>query len=89
MKGLKNSDVLREYQDRIAESLLVYSITHYPQHLNKHAELITRLPELTRTCNIAKEALNIRQAAGEVPQYSLLSELLKGDIAVQQGAPPE
>ena len=47
-------------------------------------ELLTRLPELTRTCNLAKELLTTRQAAGEVPQYSLLSELLKGDIVVQQ-----
>lgn len=84
VKGLKYTGVLKEYQDKIAESLFVYSCTHYPQHLNKHAELLTRLPELTRTCNLAKELLSTRQAAGEVPQYSLLSELLKGDIVVQQ-----
>ncbi len=84
VKGLNDVGVLKDYQDKIAESLLVYSTTHYPQHLNKHAELLARLPELTRTCNMAKLRLSERQAAGEVPPGSLLSELLTMDDLAQQ-----
>ena len=83
VKGLKNEDVIRDYQERVCEALLIHTITHYPHIPNKHCELLARLPELTRTCVLAKDQLNARQAAGEVPQFSLLSELLKGDIVVQ------
>ena len=83
VKGLKEPSIICEYQDSISEALLVYSITHYPKSPNKHCEMMARLAELTRTCNLGKDQLSMRQAAGEVPQFSLLSELLKGDIVVQ------
>ena len=63
---------------------MVYSLTHYPDQPGKHCHMLARLPELTRTCSLSKELLNSRQTAGEIPQFSLLSELLKGDAAVQQ-----
>ena len=83
VKNLKNEDIIRDYQERICEALLVYSITHFPHLPNKHCELLCRLTELTRTCSLAKDLLNARQVVGEVPPFSLLSELLKGDIIVQ------
>ena len=48
----------------------------------KFCNLLARLPELTRLCVVGKDQLTQRQLAGDVPQYSLLSELLKGDAAI-------
>ena len=75
--------MIRQQQDRVAEALMVYTTTHYPDKPNKYCELLARLAELPRTCNQGKDMLLQRQAQGDVPQFSLLSELLKGDIAVQ------
>ena len=78
VKGLKETDTIRSYQEKLVEALLVHSLTHNPAAANKHCELLALISQLTRTCCIAKEQLTARQAAGDVPQFSLLSELLKG-----------
>ena len=79
MKGLKDIDKIREFQDRMTEALLVYTTTHYPKFPNKFGELLLKLPEVARTCLLAKDILNEKLKAGEIAPFSLLSELLKGD----------
>ena len=61
---------------------MIYTTTHYPDKPNKFCELLARLAELSRTVVQGKELLRARQAQGDVPQCSLLSELLKGDVVV-------
>ena len=60
----------------------VYKNTVFYLILGKFCNLLARLPELTRLCVVGKDQLTQRQMAGDVPQYSLLSELLKGDAAI-------
>ena len=84
MKGLKENLTSQTNQERTLTALLTYTATHYPQTPNKFAEMLARLPELSRIAAIAKTQLAQRQAAGEVPAGSLLSELLKGDQLAQQ-----
>ena len=83
VKNLRDHRVIRQYQDRISSALQVYSATHYLDKTNKFCELVTRLPELSRLCVLGKDILKTRQSQGDLPQYSLLSELLKGDTVVQ------
>ena len=85
VENLQQPSVVRDYQERIQEALMVHSLTHYPSLPHKHADQLTRLAELTRTCALGRELLKARQAAGEVPQFSLLSELLKGVVGTGEG----
>lgn len=80
MKNLKNEDSIREQQSKLAEALMIYSSTHYSNNPNKACQLLARVSELTRLAILGRDTLKARQAQGEIPLYSLLSELLKGDI---------
>lgn len=82
VRDLREEDIVWSQQDEFLHILHLYMNQHYPTQPNKLYQLLACLPELTRTCLLAKEQLTARQAAGEVPHYSLLSELLKGDITV-------
>ena len=83
MKNLQDSVQIRSHQEMVCEYLMLYTATHYSSKANKFCELIARLPELSRSCIQAKDILKQRQGLGDIPQYSLLSELLKGDAVVQ------
>ena len=83
MKNLRNEGVIRQQQELMLDALTSYTTTHYPKCPQKFSRLLALLPQLSRCCILGKEQLNKRQEAGEVPPYSLLSELLKGDSAMQ------
>ena len=82
VKDLHEEVIVWNQQDELVHLLHLYMRQHYPGQPNKLYQVLACLADLTRTCMLAKEHLTARQAAGEVPHYSLLSELLKGDITV-------
>lgn len=83
VRNLKDEEIIREYQDHLCEALMVYTSSHYQHRPEKLCQMLATLPEISRTCLISKDLLTQRQNAGDIPQLSLLSELLKGDITVQ------
>jgi hypothetical protein len=85
VRNLHEEHKIREQQEKISDALMIYTTTHYPDKPNKYCELLARIAELSRTVVQGKELLRNRQAQGDVPQCSLLSELLKGDVVVMNG----
>ena len=83
VKNLRDSAQIRDHQERVSAAMLIHSASHYQENGNKFCQLVSRLPELSRLSVQGKEILRARQSQGELPQYSLLSELLKGDVVVQ------
>ncbi|XP_074655139.1 steroidogenic factor 1-like [Tubulanus polymorphus] len=81
MKGLKDIDSVRDYQEKVTDALMLYTSTHYPHRSNKFGELLLRLPELARTSMMGKELLAQKDLPAEVSSFSLLMELLKTNTA--------
>ena len=73
---------VRRYQERLLDAFLAYTQERQPHNPNKACHLLAKLAELSRTCVLAKEQLLPYQTSGKVPQQSLLSELLKGEVAL-------
>ena len=85
VRNLREEPKIRAQQEKITDALMIYTTTHYPDKPNKFCELLARLAEMSRTVVLGKEVLRKRQAEGEIPSCSLLSELLKGDVVVMSG----
>lgn len=77
--GLKEPDKVRACQKEVLEALQSYTSSHYPHQPSKFGELLLRLPELERACQVGKDSLTTKQKAGDVPGFNLLMELLRGD----------
>lgn len=77
--GLKEPDKVRDCQKQVLEALQTYTRTHYPLLPSKFGELLLRIPDLERACQVGKESLASKQRIGEVPSFNLLMELLRGD----------
>lgn len=77
--------MIHRQQNKLADALMLYSSTHYRANPNKACELMARVAEITRLAITARDTLKARQNQGEVPLFSLLSELLKGDLGQSQG----
>lgn len=81
--GLKEVDRVRESQEKVVHSLQEYTVAHYPDMPSKFGELLLRMPELQRVCQVGKEMLCLSQqprteTAGP-PGFNFLMELLRGD----------
>ncbi|XP_017771911.1 PREDICTED: nuclear hormone receptor FTZ-F1 beta [Nicrophorus vespilloides] len=76
---LREAEKVRESQEKALKALQDYTLTHYPESPAKFGELLLRIPELQRTCQVGKELLTIKSRDGEGPSFSLLMELLRGD----------
>ena len=83
VKNLRDASLIRNLQDRISNALLIFTATHAQDAGSKFCQILARLPELSRLSNIGKEILRSRQNQDDLPHYSLLSELLKGDAVLQ------
>nr|WCS71194.1 hormone receptor-like protein 39 [Pardosa pseudoannulata] len=77
--GLKEPDKVRACQKEVLEALQSYTSSHYPHQPSKFGELLLRLPELERACQVGKDSLTTKQKAGDMPGFNLLMELLRGD----------
>nr|CAD7260499.1 unnamed protein product [Timema shepardi] len=76
---LRESEKVRASQEKALEALQQYTLTHYPDIPSKFGELLLRIPELQRTCQVGKDMLSVKNKEGEGPSFNLLMELLRGD----------
>lgn len=66
-------------QKLVLEALQNYTRTNYPHHPSKFGELLLRIPEVERVCQVAKESLVSKQKEGDLFSFNILMELLRGD----------
>ncbi|XP_050082829.1 nuclear hormone receptor FTZ-F1 beta isoform X2 [Anopheles aquasalis] len=76
---LKESEKVRASQEKALQALQAYTLAYYPKSPAKFGELLLRIPELQRTCQVGKEMLTIKSKDGEEPSFNLLMELLRGE----------
>ncbi|CRK96819.1 CLUMA_CG009883, isoform A [Clunio marinus] len=77
---LKEPEKVRASQEKALQALQAYTLGHYPDSPAKFGELLLRIPELQRTCQVGKEMLTIKPKDGEdEPSFNLLMELLRGE----------
>ncbi|XP_049804888.1 nuclear hormone receptor FTZ-F1 beta isoform X1 [Schistocerca nitens] len=77
---LRESEKVRDSQEKALQALQHYTLAHYPEIPSKFGELLLRIPELQRTCQVGKEMLSVKNREGEEgPSFNLLMELLRGD----------
>jgi len=81
--GLKDADAVRGCQEKVVHALQEYTVSHYPEMPSKFGELLLRMPELSRVCQVGKEMLCLNQQSESdeksSPGFSLLMELLRDD----------
>jgi len=81
--GLKEVDQVRESQEKVVHALQDYTVAYYPDMPSKFGELLLRMPELQRVCQVGKEMLCLsqqpREEEGDAPGFNFLMELLRGD----------
>ncbi|XP_061395260.1 nuclear hormone receptor FTZ-F1 beta-like [Musca vetustissima] len=68
---------VRECQEKALQSLQAYTLANYPETPSKFGELLLRIPDLQRTCQLGKEMLSIKSRDGN--DFNLLMELLRGE----------
>ncbi|XP_044595015.1 nuclear hormone receptor FTZ-F1 beta isoform X1 [Cotesia glomerata] len=76
---LKEPEKVRASQEKALQALQQYTIARYPEMPAKFGELLLRIPDLQRTCQVGKELLSQKRAEGEGSSFNLLMELLRGD----------
>uniref|UniRef100_A0A8D8SIC2 Nuclear hormone receptor FTZ-F1 beta n=1 Tax=Cacopsylla melanoneura TaxID=428564 RepID=A0A8D8SIC2_9HEMI len=79
---LKEPEKVRIAQEKALQALQSYTLSNYPNIPSKFGELLLRIPDLQRTCQIGKEMLSMKHHKGEdmnEPSFNLLMELLRGD----------
>ncbi|CAH1999436.1 unnamed protein product [Acanthoscelides obtectus] len=76
---LRDAEKVRGSQEKALKALQDYTLSHYPESPAKFGELLLRIPELQRTCQVGKEMLTIKSKDGDGPSFNLLMELLRGD----------
>ncbi|KAH8352774.1 hypothetical protein KR084_006282 [Drosophila pseudotakahashii] len=74
---LQEAVKVRECQEKALQSLQAYTLAHYPDTPSKFGELLLRIPDLQRTCQLGKEMLTIKTRDGA--DFNLLMELLRGE----------
>ena len=51
--GLQEVDKVRESQEKVVQALQEYTVSHYPDMPSKFGELLLRMPELQRVCQVS------------------------------------
>ena len=76
VSGLNNSQYVEESQEKVNAALLQYCLNFYPDMKDKFGQILMRLPEIRLISIRAEEYLHFRHISGEVPDQSLLIEML-------------
>ncbi|KAM6965113.1 steroidogenic factor 1a [Aplochiton taeniatus] len=76
VKLLENQAFVEGVQEQVNGALLEYTLSTYPQFLDKFGELLLRLPELRALSTQAEDYLCYMHLSGEVPCNNLLIEML-------------
>lgn len=50
--GLKEPEAVRGCQEKVVHALQEYTVSHYPDMPSKFGELLLRMPELSRVCQV-------------------------------------
>ena len=50
--GLKEGEAVRGCQEKVVHALQEYTVSHYPDMPAKFGELLLRMPELSRVCQV-------------------------------------
>ncbi|XP_034233826.1 nuclear hormone receptor FTZ-F1 beta isoform X2 [Thrips palmi] len=79
VSDLSEPEKVRASQEKALQALQQYTSDHYPDIPSKFGELLLRIPDLQRTCQVGKEILSIMNEEREGPSFHLLMELLGGD----------
>ena len=81
--GLKDAEAVRVCQEKVLHALQEYTVSHYPEMPSKFGELLLRMQELNRVCQVGKETLCLNQQTDSEEQsssgFNLLMELLRDD----------
>ncbi len=62
--GLKESESVRSSQESVLKALQQYTLNHYPDVPSKFGELLLRIPELERTCQVKKKYIYNKRKCG-------------------------
>ena len=76
---LQELERVDKLQKQIMEALQTYSMCNYPQNPSKFGELLLRLLELEKVCQVAKETLIVKQNEKDVTGFNMLMELFRSD----------
>ncbi|CAG7716079.1 unnamed protein product [Allacma fusca] len=74
---LHEGDKVRESQERLLQCLQAYTLARCPESPSKFGELLLKIPELQRICQVGKEMLTAKPENSS--GFNLLFELLRGD----------
>jgi nuclear receptor subfamily 5 group A protein 3 len=74
---LQEGDKVRESQESLLQCLQTYALARCPESPSKFGELLLKIPELQRICQVGKEMLTAKQE--DSSGFNLLFELLRGD----------
>ncbi|XP_021950723.1 nuclear hormone receptor FTZ-F1 beta [Folsomia candida] len=74
---LHEGDRVRESQERLLQCLQAYTLARCPESPSKFGELLLKIPELQRICQVGKEMLTAKTEGSN--GFNLLFELLRGD----------
>ncbi|XP_060737661.1 steroidogenic factor 1a isoform X1 [Tachysurus vachellii] len=76
VKLLENQALVESVQEQVNSALLEYTLTSYPQHVDRFSQLVLRLPEVRTLSAQAEEYLSTKHLSGDVPCNNLLIEML-------------
>ncbi|XP_043235869.1 nuclear hormone receptor FTZ-F1 beta-like [Amphibalanus amphitrite] len=65
-------------REQVLQALQQYTMSHSPQTPSKFGELLLRIPDVERACQLGKELIAARSSS-DGPTFDILLELLKGD----------
>lgn len=51
---MREAEKVRASQEKALQALQDYTLSHYPESPAKFGELLLRIPELQRACNVSK-----------------------------------
>ena len=76
VSGLDNRQYVEQSQEKVNAALLQYCLNFYPDMKDKFGQILLRLPEIRVISIRAEEYLYFRHLSGEVPDQTLLLEML-------------
>ncbi|TTM20202.1 Nuclear receptor subfamily 5 group A member 2 [Bagarius yarrelli] len=76
VKLLENQALVESVQEQVNSALLEYTLSSYPQHVDRFSQLVLRLPEVRALSAQAEEYLSSKHLSGDVPCNNLLIEML-------------
>ncbi|KAK1787033.1 hypothetical protein P4O66_017413, partial [Electrophorus voltai] len=82
VKLLENQALVESVQEQVNGVLLEYTLSVYPQHLDRFSQLLLRLPEVRALSAQAEDYLSYKHLNGDVPCNNLLIEMLHAKRAV-------